>query len=180
MKHHFLGHGSGVAAKNAQQTQMIQEIQSLATALIQSDKTITKINREKTNTQKRLKNIISEQEECMALMQEKIDRLENKYCKTQKSLDRAENKKRQDGEKYKSENKEMDKIVTELRDKIQKNKEKHYGEKKELVSDMEKEFTIQFTKMQKKHDIKINTLKSINDQLNVKLSELKRSQPEYD
>ena len=51
-------------------------------------------------------------------MQEKIDRLENKYCKTQKSLDRAETKKRQDGEKYKSENKEMDKIVTELRDKI--------------------------------------------------------------
>lgn len=78
----------------------------------------------------------------MTLMQEKIDRLENKYCKTQKSLDRAENKKRQEGERYKSENKEMDKIVSELRDKIQKNKEKHYGEKKELVSDMEKEFTI--------------------------------------
>ena len=73
----------------------------------------------------------------------------------------------------------MSKIVDELRDKIQKNKEKHYGEKKELVSDMEKEFTIQFTKMSKKHDIKLNTLKSINDQLNVKLSEYKRAQPEY-
>ena len=73
----------------------------------------------------------------------------------------------------------MEKIVLELRDKIQKNKDKHYGEKKELVGDMEKEFTIQFNKITKKHDIKMNTLKSINDQLNVKLSEFKRAQPEY-
>ena len=33
--------------------------------------------------------------------------------------------------------------------------------------------------MSKKHEIKLNTLKSINDQLNVKLSEYKRAQPEY-
>ena len=74
----------------------------------------------------------------------------------------------------------MEKIITDLREKITRDKQKHHNEKRELVKDMEKEFTIQFNKMTKKHDIKINTLKSINDQLNVKLSELKRSQPEYD
>ena len=64
---------------------MISEIQSLASALIKSEKRICKLKIEHKAQQKQLKVVVAEQEECIDLLQSKMHKLEVKYQKLQKS-----------------------------------------------------------------------------------------------
>tara|TARA_B110000285_G_C14837673_1_gene473861 strand:- start:351 stop:671 length:321 start_codon:yes stop_codon:yes gene_type:complete len=73
--------GVGPSQSTAQRTQMISEIQSLASALIKSEKRIGKLKIEHKAQQKQLKVVVAEQEECIDLLQSKMQKLDMKYQK---------------------------------------------------------------------------------------------------
>ena len=61
-----------------QQAQMIQEIQKLASALIAAEQRIAQLKKGAKHSAKKLKGIVTDQEECMALLQEKVVKMQGK------------------------------------------------------------------------------------------------------
>lgn len=60
---------------------MLHDIQLLVTALIKSEKKITKDKKIAKINSSKLKEIIESQEQCMSLMQQKIDKMQIKIEK---------------------------------------------------------------------------------------------------
>ena len=147
------------------------EIQQLAIALIKTESRIEKAKTERSLTSKKLKNIIREQEECMALMQEKISRLEAKVEKMTKKEEKIRSELMKEEEAIGQEITGKDRKINDLQKRIRILEETHSQEKKDIIINMERDLQDQSQKLQKKHELKLNSLASINDQLNVKLQE---------
>ena len=148
---------------------MIQEIQQLACALIKTESRMQKTHAEKSQATKKLKGIIHEQEQCMALMQEKISRLEARNAKLVKKEEKLTTNLKLEEEHIGQEFSEKDRKIHELTKRIKGIDATHQDEKRDIIINMERDLQDQTTKMHKKYEVKVNTLKSINDQLNVKL-----------
>lgn len=115
----------------------------------------------------------------MQLMQEKIQRLVQKNGK----VERLEQKGRREHSKDRQ---KMSEELQALRNEIDTQKEKRKqeraqwdSERKDIIIGMEKELQSVQLKMQKKCDMKVNSLQGINDHLNVKLQELIKTEQEF-
>ena len=82
------GAGAGGAQATAQRTQMVNEIQSLASALIKAEKRVVKLKIDHKAQQKKLKMIVTEQEDCINLLQAKMKKLDLRNQKMQRNEDR--------------------------------------------------------------------------------------------
>ena len=108
----------------------------------------------------------------MALMQEKISRLEAKNAKLVKKEEKLNSNLQLKEEHIGQEFSEKDRKINELTKQIKTIDATHQDEKRDIIINMERDLQDQTTKMNKKYEVKVNTLKSINDQLNVKLQDL--------
>ena len=82
--------GAGAAHATAQRAQMVNEIQSLASALIKSEKRVVKLKIDHKAQQKKLKMIITEQEDCINLLQAKMKKLDLRNQKMQRNEEREQ------------------------------------------------------------------------------------------
>lgn len=104
-------------------------------------------------------------------MQEKIHRVENKHDKLQRKEERVHHEMEKGEQKF---DYELNAIESQLRStekKLIENRNKYEKEKKDIIIGMEKELQGQAMKLNKKHELKLKSIQSINDQLNVKLQE---------
>lgn len=102
-------------------------------------------------------------------MQEKMNRLEAKNAKLLKKEEKLTNKLKREEVQIGQEFSEKDKKIHDLQKKIKSLEATHQEEKKDIIINMERDLQDQTSKLQKKYDLKVQTLKSINDQLNVKI-----------
>lgn len=76
---------SALATSPAHRSSMISEIQTLANALIRTEKRMQQWRREHRDREKRLKIIVTEQEEFIGILEHKKAKLELKVMKTQRN-----------------------------------------------------------------------------------------------
>lgn len=113
-KCHYQGHGSGVAAQSQQKKQMLQDIQSLANALIKNEKKTIKFKQENKASQKNMRQIIKDQEYCIQMMQDKIERLEKTNDKQERVGSRIEHRLSKEREVFKTGQEALEKEVSEV------------------------------------------------------------------
>lgn len=104
-------------------------------------------------------------------MQEKIHRIENKHDKLQRKEERVHHEKEKGEQKFDYEINAIESQLRSTEKKLIENRNKYEKEKKDIIIGMEKELQSQAMKLNKKHEIKLKSIQSINDQLNVKLQE---------
>lgn len=80
----YAGMSPSVSAQVQQKNQMFQDIQSLASALIKAEKKTQRQKLDQRQHVQKLKSIIEDQEQCMQLMQEKMQRLVQKNGKVER------------------------------------------------------------------------------------------------
>lgn len=73
----------------------------------------------------------------------------------------------------------MNKEIENHKDRRRQERAQWDNERKDIIIGMEKELQSVQLKMQKKSDMKVNSLQGINDHLNVKLQELIKTEQEF-
>ena len=100
---------------------------------------MVKLRQDKQNQQKKLKQIIEEQEECMSLMQSKIQRMEAKNDSLKRNDERLNFEKQKEEQKFAYECNNFEKLVKDAEKRLLDNKNKYEKEKKEIIIGMERE-----------------------------------------
>ena len=158
---------------------MFQDIQSLASALIKAEKKTQRQKQDQRQHVQKLKSIIEDQEQCMQLMQEKIQRLVQKNSKVERLEQKERRQHSKDRSKLIEEMEVLKKEIENHKDRRKQERAQWDNERKDIIIGMEKELQSVQLKMQKKSDMKVNSLQGINDHLNVKLQELIKTEQEF-
>lgn len=150
---------------------MLSELQSLAASLLKAEKKLSKYKQEYRDREYRLKLVIGEQEETISLLDQKVSKLENRLHKQQRNEEKLMFEKEKEDHAQTQELRAAAKKVDDLKKKMAADKRKFVDEKKEIIINMERDHQSHASKLQKKADIKIQSLASLNDQLNLKLQD---------
>ena len=150
---------------------MLSELQSLAASLLKAEKKLSKYKQEYRDREQKLKQVIGDQEETISLLDQKISKLENRLHKQQRNEEKIMFEKEKDDHLQSQEMKAVIQKLDEFKKKMAADKKKFLAEKKEIIINMERDHQSQAQKLQKKADIKIQSLASLNDQLNLKLQD---------
>lgn len=115
----------------------------------------------------------------MQLMQEKIQRLVQRGNRVERHEQKARREHSKDREKLTDELEAMRIELDKEKARRGLDKAKWDKERKDIIIGMEKELQSMQLKVQKKCDLKVNSLQGINDHLNVKIQELIKTEQEY-
>ena len=137
--------------------------------MIKSEKRIAKTKAEKSQAVKKLKGIIEDQEECIALLQQKAAKLGSRNEKLQRNEVQLSHDMQREEQKIGYELAERVLSIRELEKKLLEGKTRGEREKREIIIAMERDLQAQAQQMHKKSEIKMSSLKSVNDQLYVRL-----------
>jgi hypothetical protein len=118
---------------------MLGELQSLAGALIKSEKRIEKLKVEHKGKDKKLKSVIGEQEECIQLLEKKAAKLEIKLLKSHKGSEHLQTQVSQEKNLGEQQIRAMQDKLDSVRQQMIQSREAHEGEKKDIIINMERE-----------------------------------------
>ena len=147
---------------------MIHEINTLANALIKNEKKYVKMQDKDKLKMKEYRKVIRNYEDQMKIFELDLKQLN----------DNIRNLK--DNEEYLvSDLNKQQKIAKEALKALENLSDKYDKEKREMIMRMEREKDELQRKEEQKYEYKINSLKSINDQLNMKLGTLNEAEDDY-